>query len=411
MNKNYYLRNTSSGDIVSFSSASGFNYSLTDLKNIINSYILNPHFRISILNSDETVNSVISLDAVIKGGSYEENYQNGQRRSLSLTLFNGMGEFTPSINGLWGNKKINFEIGIEINNDILWFSKGIYCINNINPSHEVGNKNVDLELGDKFSLFESNAGVLPYALTIEPGELIEEVIQNILLQDMGNGEVFDPKPFIYHSSFKGKTIQATISKNAGDTYADVLLDLATQLSAEVFYDQLGQLNFLPTSELSQDADKPVIASLFADKGDIFDLNLDFDLSEIVNCVYVIGNNINGGYCQAMAVNDNPGSPLSIQILGYRTAEPIEDSNITTETLAQERADYELRQQLILKSSASLSTRINPTLLVNNLINITDEYFNLSEEKFIIQGLSFNLDFSGTMDLTLANIRNLPFLVQ
>ena len=78
-------------------------------------------------------------------------------------------------------------------------------------------------------------------------------------------------------------------------------------------------------------------------------------------------------------------------------------------LAKERAEYELRQSLILKSSISLSVLASPFLEVNNLITISDEFYGLNREKFLISNVSCSLDYSNTMSLSASNIRNLPFL--
>ena len=52
-------------------------------------------------------------------------------------------------------------------------------------------------------------------------------------------------------------------------------------------------------------------------------------------------------------------------------------------LAKERAEYELRQRLILTSSVNLTIMCNPFLSVNNLITISDEFYGLNREKFLI----------------------------
>ena len=122
-----------------------------------------------------------------------------------------------------------------------------------------------------------------------------------------------------------------------------------------------------------------------------------------------GSTNNSETYRAVAVNDNPGSPLCYQRIGYRTASPISDSNITSQILAQERADYELRQKLIIKSSSTVTVRYNPLLLVNNLITITDDFYELNQIRFLIQGISCSLDYSGAMSLTISNIQNFTFL--
>ena len=52
---------------------------------------------------------------------------------------------------------------------------------------------------------------------------------------------------LLYASFKGKKTQATISKSAGESYGSILLDLATQLSAEIFYNAMGNLTLVPTN--------------------------------------------------------------------------------------------------------------------------------------------------------------------
>lgn len=72
-----------------------------------------------------------------------------------------------------------------------------------------------------------------------------------------------------------------------------------------------------------------------------------------------------------------------QRIGYRTGEIITDTNIYSMQLAKERAEYELRQRLILTSSVNLTIMCNPFLSVNNLITISDEFYGLNREKFLI----------------------------
>lgn len=407
----------SSGDILSYyadmSSADILSYysSVNLLKREIEREIIRPRYRIHWLNEDETVRRILPESDIVLGGSYSENYQNGQRRSLSFSLHNELGQYTPSINGIWTGAKFGFDMGLELNNGaVIWFPKGKYLITSANVNHGVGTKTVDISLSDKFSIFEGATGTLETSVTIPPGSLIEEIIQNILWKQKGDGSMLDPIPFIYDFSFKGKKTQATITQQAGSTYGQLLLSLATQLSAEMFYDVDGHLNVVPINNVTNDVDKPIIYHFFEERGDFGSNNLSYDMNDIVNRVVVIGANVNSEICDAIAVNDDPSSPLCYQRIGYRTGSPINDNNITSTRLAQERADYELRNKLILKSSVSNDVRYNPLLSVNNLITVSDDYYNFKQEKFLIQSISCPLDYSGTMSISSSNVRNLPFVV-
>ena len=51
------------------------------------------------------------------------------------------------------------------------------------------------------------------------------------------------------------------------------------------------------------------------------------------------------------------------------------------------------------------------LTVNNLIALNSEFYKLSHEKFLIQSLTYQLDYSGSISVTVSNIRNLPTLTK
>lgn len=408
--------NLTSGDILSAEiSQEGYvnsNLSISSIiQNISENYVMS-RFRIFVLYPDETVNFELPLEDILSGGSYSENYQNGQRRSLSFSLYNVEGKYNPGINNLWVGTRLRLDVGVQLlDNSIIWFQKGIYVIDKIDPQLNADQSLVQISASDKFSLFENKTGTLESSYEIKEGSNIQEIIENILLTNIGNGTLLDPKPIIYHASFKNKKTLATISKNAGETLGSILNELATQLSAEIFYNSVGRLTIVPFSEIIQDKDKPLLMSYDFNQGEFNNLNFSFDLNSIINRIIVLGNNNNGSVCRAVAVNDNPGSPLCYQRIGYRTGNIINDSNITSDVLAQERAVYELRSQLILKSSTNIEVLFNPFLTVNNLLSISCDFYNLQNSKFIIQSLSFPLDYTGTMSLSISNLENIPILTK
>lgn len=416
--KNLQYISSVSGDILSIATERADyyinqNYNIDEIVSLINNSIITPRFRIFVLYNDETINYEIPIEDIKSGsGSYSENYQNGQRRSLSFALYNEHRQYSTGINGLWAGTRLRLEIGLELQNeDVIWFQKGVYIITNLSPKHSNSETIIEVSASDKFCLFENKTGTLETTYEIPVGSNIEEIIKTILGGDMGNGMPFDTKEIIYNSAFKGAVTQVTISKSAGDTYGSILLELATQLSAEIFYNNMGRLTIVPIANVVDDINKPIIYDFDTRKGDVSNLDFSFDLESIVNRVIVIGSSSSGGVYQAVAVNDEPSSPLSVKRIGYRTGEIINDSNITSDILAKERADYELRQQLIIKSSSSINVSFNPLLTVNNLITITDDTYDLTKEKFLLQSISCSLGYEGTMSITISNLNNLPFLTK
>ena len=420
--RTYRTPYSASGDILSISVYSSDDVNLyaarapistAVIENYLHNYTIYPRFRIFRLNPDETIKEQIPDEDILLGGSYSENYQSGQRRSLSFTLINDDGRYTPGINSLWIGQKFSFEIGMEIPeaslaDEVIWFKKGVYVLTNATPNNEPTQKTVSVELSDKFNIFEGASGTLPSSYNIDVGADIEDLLKDILNYNNGDGYPLDPMPMIYHSSFKGKKTQCTLSEGAGSTWGSVILKIAEMLSAEIFYNGEGQLTVIPKIEVMQDGDKPILYDFVDTEGDFTNDNMSFQMAEAYNRVVVVGANVNGATCQAIAVNDDPSSPLCYQRIGYRTAPIVNDSNISSEILAQERADYELRKMLILKTTINNTIMFNPLLTVNNLVTITDEFFGLGRVRFLLQSISYSLDYSGVMSISSTNINNLPF---
>ncbi len=376
------------------------------LENQINLNYVTPRFRIFVLYPDETINYEIPNSCIKIGGNYNENYQNGQRRTLNFTIYNNDGTFSPNINTLWVGTRLRLDIGVTVGTDTLWFIKGYFIITKTTPSLTSDGKEVAVTANDKYCIFEGAVGRLDDTYEILEGTDIKEVIQSIQLLELGDGSVRDPKPLFYHDKLEGKKTQVDITKNAGETYDDLLKELATQLSAEYFYSASGNLTFIPTGDSTMDKEKPTIYSFSADKGNLAPLNFDYDYNSVINRVIVVGNSKNGNVYKAIAVNNDERSPLCYQRIGYRTDNIINDSNIYSDVLAQERAEYELRQKLILKTTSNAAVLFNPFLVVNNLISIDSSFYNLNHEKFLLQSISFGLDFSGQMNISFSNINNL-----
>ena len=96
------LINLLSGDVLSYSWEKNGQYidskiNLEDfLENIKENYFA-VRYRIFILFDDETINYEIPNEDILLTGSYNENYQNGQRRTLSFSLYNNIKEEFSSV--------------------------------------------------------------------------------------------------------------------------------------------------------------------------------------------------------------------------------------------------------------------------------------------------------------------------
>lgn len=381
------------------------NVNLNYLNKILKRPQYKARFRLFVLNSDETINHEIpEEDIILNSGSYTENYQNGQRRNVNINLINIDGKYTPSINTIWINNKFRFDIGLEFNNQIYWFPRGIFILENPTATHQNSDKQVSLSLVDKFAVFEGKSGTLEATYEIPVDSDIKQAIVGILMLDNGTGRPLDSQPIIYDRSFEGLVMPYTLSKDAGSNLGEMILEIGVILNAEVYYNSQGNLCFININETTLDTQK---ASLYdyTDLGiDYFNSNINYDFENAVNEVHVVGDNINNEIFYAMAQNDNPLSPLCIGKIGRRI-EYINDSNIYSDSLAQQRADYELRKLGILKTTFTINVSFNPLLFVNNLITVDDNFYQLERKRFLIQTISYNIGSDCQMSLSCSNIEN------
>ena len=384
-----------------------YQYDILEMERLFKRPVIKPRFRFFFLNLDETISRPIpDEDINIAGTSYNEQYQSGVRRTMTLELININGKYTPNVNVLWVNDKIKFEAGIEKpNGDILWFCCGIYVINSIDTARNQAENIVSLNLSDKFSRFEGKMGILEGVYEIPVNTNIYECIQQILWTLGGDGYPLDPRPVLFDEMLKRVNTPYTLTKEAGSSLGELLQDLATMLDAEMYYNEEGMLTFTSINRITNDLNKAVLWIFKSDELEYGEQNINYNFDEIVNEIHVIGNNIDGAIYSASAQNDNVTSPICIQRIGRRIS-VIEDSNISTDYKAQERANYELRLASIINTTVNFQSSFLPFLSVNNLIEIYDNYYGWVGEKFIIQSINYNLE-NGNMSLGVANMNNLP----
>ena len=88
------------GDIILSEDINDLNVDYQLLEKLIKRTFIKPLYRVSILNPDESVNHIIdSRDILEDGISYNEEYQNGQRRSVTLKLANPHGNIVLLLMG------------------------------------------------------------------------------------------------------------------------------------------------------------------------------------------------------------------------------------------------------------------------------------------------------------------------
>lgn len=385
----------------------GSNIDFNNLRRVLKRSFIKPRFRISVLNPDETINYTIPNNDIPENGiSYTESYQNGQRRNITLQLINANGKYTPSINGIWLTTKFRFDIGIEIKNDIVWFPKGIYVMGDVSLVDQGSNNTVTIQLKDKYAIFEGKMGTLEDPYEVEVGSNIEEAVQGVLNFSLGNGYIFDYQPIIFDPSFLGAKTQNTIRVDEGGNLGQIIEALATQISAEYYYNNLGNLCFYPINTTVNDDVKPVIWTFEKINREVNNLSLNYKNEEVVNVVKVVGDNIDNGIHSAVVTNENPSSPICIQQIGRRAAPKFTEPNIWNDDLARDLARYYLRLRSFVSIDFGCVVSFNPILTVNNIVEIENDFIGLRREKLLLTSISYSSP-DGSMSLKLCNTSELP----
>lgn len=380
---------------------------------ILKREIYNLHCKIYVLRSDETIDYEIPQeDIIIDTISFSESYNQGERRNLSFSLINIDNKYTPNVRGIWVNTKFRLDVGIEdrYKKQIYWFQNGIYILSNPTLVHNNSDQQITYNLRDKWAVLEGNKSTVTSIMEIPVGSNVGEAIQGILNIEDGTGNLIDPIPIALDSSLKNLVTPYTITKDVGTKLAEFILELAYTMNAEVYYDEYGQLRIVPMVEAMQDTKKQVLWYYNEDEilNNYSSNQTVYAVEEFVNEVHIIGNNINGDNVYGVATNDNIESQYSVQRIGLRIAEPIEDNNISTEEQAKDRAMYELRKVTIKQTQISIQVLFNPLLKVNSLIDVKS--YEKGNEKLVIQSISFSMP-NGTMNIGCSNLENMANITE
>lgn len=365
--------------------------------------IRRPKVRVEFLRyEDESVSDTVTGYVENGSGLISISNKNGQRRSLSVTLTNVTGRFTPNPDGLWLRQKIRVWAGLEINGEDYLFKQGVFVIEDPSALSQGSNHTLSITASDKFSLMDGSIGGETEGIYIVPvGSSIPQTIRGVLQPSTeSQSEVFyDPIEPIIDTMFDSETTPYTITVAEGEPISNILIELAGMLSSNVYYNVDGQLVF------EFDSDDNMKGSQFDFiSGDInyMGTTQKFLNSKVYNACLVVGANINGDIARYYLENLNPLSDTSIINVGWKRVLKIDDQNIYNDTLAEYRAIYELKRAINLQSEHSLTCVPMYHLDVDTIITITDEKsLGLNRKRYLINSISLPLSTNGTMSINCA----------
>ena len=420
----------------------------------IKSNIIFPVFKVELMDFSENVIGELTQDISREdSGSISINYQQGVRRSCSLTLINvaenlkfKQPKYSLDENNIWINTKFKLYTGIKIpkiernlneiqyntNENILYaeeeydylaykhqmekfdygiyfFSQGVYLLTDPSSLRDLSKQTISINGIDKFGVFGSetnfNQTEATYLIPFETS--VKKAVRDILKFDKGNGLPLDVKePYI--DEFVGaQKLEYEIKKSPETYFADILIEMANMFACDIYYDVEGRLHFEKGNETK---DMENFSSLwdFSDKEpEYFAPQLNYDFTSVYNVVKVVGNNPAAGLFEDIQKNNNPSSPTRIGLIGEKILY-IESSFCYNLERTKDFAKYMLRKKSMVPLTLSFQSSFMPHLEVNSVITITDEYFNYVQQRFIIQSLTMPLSTKSQMDIECTNAATIPY---
>jgi hypothetical protein len=369
----------------------------SDYVNVLKSGVYHPIAKVEFLRrEDESVYS--EFTSYLTEGNITINKNNGIRRGVNLTLDNSNLRFKINEDELWINSKFKVSLGLRINEeDFFPNSHGVYILNDPELISDFSKKTINLSGEDKFSALNGvNGGNLTDIYQIPVGTNIGSAIKALLIKGG------DKQPPLIENITE--TTPYTIRAEYGKTIGDLIIELCEMISYDCYYDAEGRLI------VEKPKDDKLIGSSWdfsVDEKTYLGSTHKHEFSKVFNIQTVVGANINGSIAYGQAKDMNLSSPTRIQLIGERPAPPITDDIIYSDSLALQRANYELKKSIALQESVSLNCMPVYHLDVGHIVTVTDESAGFKElDRFSIQSINLGLKYNDKMSLTLWKSRDL-----
>jgi len=197
----------------------------------------------------------------------------------------------------------------------------------------------------------------------------------------------------------GATITYDITKQAGETAADLLLEIAYNLSCYIYYNAEGHLVIRP---FEYDAIKAPAFDLTTDDSNFLGMSKELSFDKIYNAVQVRAENLQNADVPiiAEAINNDLTDPNSYPNYGIKKLYLVTEytKGIDSQELADARANWELKNVKARQSSITANTLPLYHLDVNDVVTITDESTGDVQTRYLINSISTPISTSGQVSL-------------
>lgn len=392
-----------------------------DYLNALKEPVLTPCIKMEWLNADGTVAHEITQDLYNTSGTLNINYQAGARRTFNIQIHNADSRYDVVINKVWFGQQIKLSLGLIINNESYFIPQGVFYITNPTDIYNTSERMIQINCTDKWAYLDGSLfGNLDGIYQVPLNSNIFTAIRALLNTEKGNGYPIDPVPPLVNNYFLTKMVSLsdgtkvpvintpyTLRVERGSTYADVLLQFNTMLAGMMYYNEYGQLIVEPNDYDLLDRDKEVLWKFNQDNTELFSKSTEYKFTETYNDIMTFGAVLNGNLATGRATNRNVQSDTCVQLIGTKT-KVFEDTNYYADELAQEWAEFLLKQYTVLNKSLNITCSPMYHLDVNKLIEVTDPKNNYNQEKFLINSISIPLSYSGSMTINATSVNDLIY---
>ena len=338
------------------------------------------------------------------GGSINISNNSAVRRTCSIEMVVSNSNFLVAEDSyIWLDKWFRVETGIRNlkTDEIVWFDKGIFAINNPSVAYDVSTKKLSLEGLDLMSTMDGTLGGTLGNITRIPKESsIEDAIRLCVHQ---LGKIPNSQIYIEQNALP---IPFDLEKSETDTVYSLLDEIKSlYMDWEMFFDVRGRFVYQkiknrnvvnPNPNFSND----VVVFKFLEQHDLaVSYNLNYQFSHVKNKIVVWGRMLDSGIqIHHEMENTNPDSPFSVnKNLGIRLL-TVMDDKIQTLEQATQRARFEFYKHNNMLETVSVECVPLYFLSVNQLIEFDKTDIGL-KGKYLIDSISIPLGHSGNMSVS------------
>lgn len=418
--------------------------------------------KVEWLNPDESVNFEFTDALYDVNVDLSVNYQNGSRRTCTLTLNNDRNQFPINFNNIWVGQKFKLWTGVYIDEKTpYYFPQGVFYISNPNEVYQPSTRTIKINGVDKWAYLDGTLGGKLHGTyqTNIGNDLLDATRKLLRLSRFDNAfnstddktkMIDSTHPFISpyfltktsyvlttdinavdgktyyrydkttesYREYVGDLVEGMYTKEyvkncpytakveRGKTYADVLLEYATILCAHIYYDVNGRLTIEPMTDETDDitdTNKEIVWHFTVEEKQLLGLNTTYNFDKIYNDIVVLGNIVSGYQFKARVQNQNPISDTCVDKIGLKSKDPIEDNQYYSDDQCKELAMYYAKIDTILQKSGDISSTPLYHLDVNKLVTVSTPNNNMSKELFLITGYTLNSSNSMSINVTSVNV--------